>query len=162
MRSSCATDSPQRDQIAHPLNGFGCVAPLVENRNVLSISFSSVKFPGRAPDDKVLLRAFVGGACQPHLIELPDDELLPLVQTEMQELLGARGEPIFTEIVRWRRAMPQDHVGHLEGIQAIEERTAGHRGLELAGNAYRDVGIPYCLRSGEAAAQRITDDLRAL
>jgi oxygen-dependent protoporphyrinogen oxidase len=149
-----------RSQVEHPLNGFGCVAPLVEKRNVLSISFSSVKFPGRAPDESLLFRAFVGGACQPHLLELSDDELTVLVQEELRELLGVRGAPQFCEIVRWRRAMPQYHVGHVTRVKAIEERVAQHDGLELAGNAYRGVGIPFCIRSGEAAATRLTETLQ--
>jgi protoporphyrinogen/coproporphyrinogen III oxidase len=150
----------RREQIAHPLGGFGCVAPLVENRRILSISFSSVKFPGRAPEGKVLLRVFVGGACQPHLAELPDEETKSLVQDELRELLGVQGEPLFMEIVRWPRAMPQYHVGHVQRVEAIEERAANLRGLALAGNAYRGVGIPFCIRSGEEAAQQIVDALR--
>lgn len=147
----------RREQIAHPLNGFGCVAPLVENRNLVSISFSSVKFPGRAPEGCVLFRAFMGGACQPHLLDLSDEELWKLANQEFRELLGVRGEPQFLEIVRWRNVMPQYHLGHLERVQAIEERAAQLPGLEMAGNAYRGVGIPFCIRSGEAAAQRLVD-----
>jgi oxygen-dependent protoporphyrinogen oxidase len=150
-----------REQVGRPLDGFGCVAPAVENRNILSISFSSVKFPGRAPEGKVLLRVFVGGALQPHLIELPDDEIQRLVRKDLEELLGARGEPEFFEIVRWRRAMPQYHVGHLDRVKAIEERAAQLPGLALAGNAYRGVGIPFCIRSGEAAAERIVGGIAA-
>jgi oxygen-dependent protoporphyrinogen oxidase len=151
----------RREQIAHPLNGFGCVAPLVENRNLLSISFSSVKFPGRAPGGNVLLRVFVGGACQPHLIDLPDEEIARLVQHELRELLGVQGAPQFCEIVRWRRTMPQYHVGHLDRVRAIEDRVAALPGLELAGNAYRGVGIPFCIRSGEGAAQRLVHSIAA-
>jgi oxygen-dependent protoporphyrinogen oxidase len=151
----------RREQIAHPLNGFGCVAPLVENRNLLSISFSSVKFPGRAPEGSVLLRVFVGGACQPHLIELEDEEITRLVQDELRELLGVQGTPQFCEIVRWRRTMPQYHVGHVDRVRAIEDCVAALPGLELAGNAFRGVGIPFCIRSGEAAAQRLTETFAA-
>jgi oxygen-dependent protoporphyrinogen oxidase len=152
----------RREQIAHPLNGFGCVAPLVENRNLLSVSFSSVKFPGRAPEGNVLFRVFVGGACQPHLVELPDEEIARLVQDELRELLGVQGAPQFCEIVRWRRTMPQYHVGHMDRVRAIEDRVAALPGLELAGNAYRGVGIPFCIRSGESAAQRLVEALTAL
>jgi oxygen-dependent protoporphyrinogen oxidase len=151
----------RREQVAHPLDGFGCVAPAVENRSILSISFSSVKFPGRAPEGMLLLRVFVGGALQPHLFDLPDDELRRLVQKDLEELLGARGEPEFCEIVRWSRAMPQYHVGHLERVKTIEERGAQLSGLALAGNAYRGVGIPFCIRSGEAAAERVVSEIKA-
>jgi oxygen-dependent protoporphyrinogen oxidase len=151
----------RREQIEHPLDGFGCVAPAVENRNLLSVSFSSVKFPGRAPEGKVLLRAFLGGALQPHLLDLPDTDVTRIVRQELEGLLGARGEPEFFEIVRWRRAMPQYHVGHLDRVGTIEGRLAQLPGLALAGNAYRGVGIPFCIRSGEAAAQRLVQAIRS-
>lgn len=158
--ASIAVTAYRREQIAHPLNGFGCVAPLVENRKLLSLSFSSVKFPGRVPAGTILLRAFVGGACQPQLLELSDAELTSLVQQELQELLGAQGDPLFCDIIRWRRTMPQYHVGHIDRVQAMERQAESLPRLELAGNAYRGVGIPFCIRSGEAAAQRLVEALR--
>ena len=66
----------RRDQIAHPLDGFGFVVPAVEQRRILAASFSSVKFPGRAPSEQVLIRVFIGGACQSELLDVPDDELV--------------------------------------------------------------------------------------
>ena len=145
----------RRSQVEHPLNGFGFVVPLVEQRNILACSFSSVKFDGRAPDDSVLMRVFVGGACQSELAELPDHKLLPLVQQELEQLLGAKGDPMFSEIIRWRQTMPQYHVGHLELVERIEQRVEQLPYLALAGNAYRGVGIPFCIKSGEQAAERI-------
>lgn len=145
----------RRDQVEHSLNGFGAVTPLVEKRQVLSISFTSVKFPGRAPDDKVLFRVFIGGACQAELVELPDEELFTIAQRELGELLGVRGEPELRELVRWRKAMPQYHLGHLERVARIENFAAELPNFALAGNAYHGVGIPFCVRSGEAAAETI-------
>ena len=145
----------RRDQIEHPLDGFGLVAPLIENRKVLAVSFSSVKFAGRAPADRVLLRVFVGGAVQPELLALNDDDLRELVKEELQDLLGLRGDPEWTEVVRWDGAMPQYHVGHLELVDRIEQRCRQHPGLDIAGAAYRGVGIPFCIRSGRAAADRL-------
>lgn len=145
----------RRDQVAHPLDGFGFVVPHVEGRRVLAGSFASVKFAGRAPQDSVLIRVFVGGALQPELADLPDDELKPLVRQELEELLGTRGSPLFCNVVRWHRAMPQYHVGHLDLVGRIEARVEKLAGLELAGNAYRGVGIPFCIRSGQLAAERV-------
>ena len=145
----------KRDQIRAELNGFGFVVPAIENRKILAGSFSSLKFPGRAPDDQVLIRVFVGGALQPELAELPDPELIKLVKSELADLIGLQGEPLLTQVNRWQGAMPQYHVGHLDQVERIAQLVASQPGLELAGNAYRGVGIPQCIHSGEQAAERM-------
>ncbi len=147
-----------RDQIVHPLDGFGFVVPAIERRRILSASFSSVKFPGRAPEGKILIRTFVGGACQPEFAELPDDQLRQLVREELAELLGIRGEPQLSLIARWKKSMPQYHLGHLERVARIEARIAALPNIALAGNGYRGVGIPQAIHSGEQAAERILND----
>jgi oxygen-dependent protoporphyrinogen oxidase len=145
----------RRDQIAHPLDGFGFVVPAIENRRIIAGSMASVKFPGRAPEGKVLLRVFVGGALQPELGELPDEKIRGIVGEELRDLIGLRGEPEFCEVARWPGMMPQYHVGHLDLVRQIEERAAKIGHFALAGNAYRGVGLPFCVRSGEAAAERV-------
>lgn len=144
----------RRDQIAHPLDGFGLVVPRIEKRKILSASFSSVKYPGRAPEGHVLVRAFVGGVFQPELAAMADDELRQIVATDLGELLGIRGAPQLVEISRRVAAMPQYYVGHDARVDRIEERIAKHPRLSLAGNAYHGVGIPHCIHSGEQAAER--------
>lgn len=144
-----------RKDIRHPLDAFGLVVPAVEQRKVLAVSFASVKFPGRAADDQVLIRVFMGGALQPELLEQADDELLQLARQELEELLGARGTPRLAELHRWQGAMPQYHVGHLDRVERIEAHLQTLPGLQLAGNAYRGVGIPFCIRSGQQAADRL-------
>jgi oxygen-dependent protoporphyrinogen oxidase len=144
-----------RDQIAHPIDGFGFVVPQIEHRRIIAGSFASQKFPGRAPDDSVLIRVFIGGALQPELLDLPDGELRRIAIDELQELLHTTGQPIFTDIARWPRSMPQYHVGHLDRVARIEKLAAPYRGLALAGNAYHGVGIPQCIASGESAAERV-------
>ena len=129
-------------------DGFGLVAPLIEQRKVLAVSLSSVKFAGRAPEDQVLLRSFVGGAVQPELNALDDQQLRRLVLEELRDLLGLDGEPLWTEVVRWREAMPQYHLGHVDRVARIKQLADQHPGLTLAGAAYRGVGIPFCVRSG--------------
>lgn len=143
------------DQLARLLDGFGYVVPAAEQRKVLAVSFASMKYPGRAPEGCVLLRVFIGGALQPELANLPDDELLAIAQQELAEILGVRGAPLVTQIGRWHQAMPQYHVGHLDLVAQIEARTATHAGLALAGSAYRGVGVPQCIHSGEVAAAAI-------
>jgi oxygen-dependent protoporphyrinogen oxidase len=139
--------------------GFGLIAPVVESRKILACTFSSIKYPGRAPDGFVLLRAFVGGALQPHLFEQDDAAMEAGVRRELAELLGITAEPFFRRIHRHPRSMPQYHVGHLARVQRIESQVAKLPGLALAGNAYRGVGIADCVHSGETAADNL---LRAL
>jgi oxygen-dependent protoporphyrinogen oxidase len=144
-----------RDAINHPLDGFGFVVPFVEKRSLIACTFSSVKFPGRAPNDHVLLRAFVGGALQPDLFALDEPEMLQRVERDLRELLQIRSEPLFTEVSKWQNSMPQYEVGHLDRVAAIENSVRELPGLALAGNAYRGAGIPDCIRSGETAAERL-------
>lgn len=145
----------RRDQIDHPLDGFGVVVPQVEGRQIIAASFASVKFPDRAPADRVLIRTFVGGAMQPELAELPDERLCHMAHEELSQLLGITGQPLWNDVARWPRSMPQYHVGHVQRIAEIERHVAAWPGLELAGNAYHGVGIPQCIHSGETAAERI-------
>ena len=145
----------KREDIPHPLNGFGFVVPFIEGRSLIACTFSSVKFPGRAPQGHVLLRAFIGGALQPEMFELIPDELILRACADLRDLLGIERAPLFAEISKWERSMPQYHLGHLERVKRIKERLASLPGLALAGNAYSGLGIPDCIRSGEAAADLI-------
>jgi protoporphyrinogen/coproporphyrinogen III oxidase len=145
----------ERRQIRHPLDGFGFVVPAIERRRILSASFSSEKFPGRAPVGNVLIRTFVGGACQRELVDLNDADLERLVTEELADLLGITGRPLWTMIARWSQSMPQYHLGHLERVAQIETLVEETPGLGMAGNAYHGVGIPPAIRSGEQAAERL-------
>jgi oxygen-dependent protoporphyrinogen oxidase len=151
----------RRQDVGHPLDGFGFVVPEIEQRRILACSFSSNKFPGRAPDGQVLLRVFVGGARHPEQLELDDEQLRRIVSEELTELLSIRGEPTLFGITRWASAMPQYHLGHCDIVSQIESVVAAAPGLALAGNAYRGVGIPDCIHSGEQAAEKITRELPA-
>ena len=145
----------ERSAIKHPLDGFGFVVPFIEKRSLIACTFSSVKFSGRAPDGHVLLRAFAGGALQPDVFALDEAVLAARVEADLRELLGITAKPLFTEIAKWERSMPQYEVGHLDRINEIENEVKTFPGLALAGNAYRGAGIPDCIRSGETAAESI-------
>jgi oxygen-dependent protoporphyrinogen oxidase len=145
----------RRDAIRHSLDGFGFVVPFVEKRSLIACTFSSVKFPGRAPENQVLLRAFVGGALQPDMFALDESQMLERVESDLRELLGISRKPLFAKVSKWERSMPQYEVGHLERVAAIENELAQLPNLQLAGNAYRGAGIPDCIRSGETAAERL-------
>ena len=127
---------------------------------MLAISLSSQKYPHRAPEGKVLLRAFVGGARHPEMADLEDGELLRVVLGEMSRLLGTRGEPCYQTIARWPGTMPQYHVGHKQRVARIRGLAAKLDGLDLAGNAYQGVGIPDCIDTGQKAAERVVEGLQ--
>jgi oxygen-dependent protoporphyrinogen oxidase len=148
--------------IRHPLDAFGLVIPHAEGRKILAVSFSSRKFPDRAPPDHVLLRTFIGGALQPELLQQSDEQLLQMVREELGDLLGVRGEPDFMRVYRYRQAMPQYHVGHLEQVAKIEGFSREHPGIALAGIACRGVGVPDAISSGESAAEQILADFQQL
>jgi oxygen-dependent protoporphyrinogen oxidase len=145
----------RRDQIGNLPAGFGFVVPVIEHRRIIAASFASEKFAHRSSEDQVVVRVFVGGALQPQLLDMPDAELMQLAHQELGSLLGISGSPLWTAVAKWPGSMPQYHVGHLARVAQIEARAAALPGLELAGNAYHGVGIPQCVHSGEAAAERL-------
>lgn len=149
-----------RADIPHPLDGFGFVVPHSENRNILACSFSSVKFPGRCPPDKAVLRAFVGGALQKEIYQLNDEHIECLLWEDLRQYLGIMTTPLLSLITRYERAMPQYNVGHLDLVKSIREKLQGQKGLFLAGNAYDGVGIPDCVASGEKAAAQVAQLLK--
>ena len=134
------------------LRGLGFVVPARERRALLACTYSSRKFAGRAPEGFELLRTFVGGVRRPELAALDTDALITTVRGELRDLLGITAAPVLTRVRHHAHAMPQYTIGHLERVAEIEQRAAGASGLVLAGAAYRGVGIPDCVRSGEAAA----------
>jgi len=141
--------------VAHPLDAFGLVIPTIENRDILAVSFASRKFPGRAPDGRVLLRTFIGGATRPDMLDRTDDDLVALVRRELESLLGVRSTPDLTVVTRYNDAMPQYHLGHLDRVRRIEAATARHPALDLTGSAYRGVGIPDVIADAERAAESV-------
>ena len=152
--SATVTLGYRRADVAHPLDGFGFVVPHAEKRALLACTFSSVKYAGRAPEGDVLLRAFVGGALNEAVLALDDASLVMRARAELREALGITAAPALARVFRWPKAMPQYHVGHLARVETIERRAGALPGLDLAGGAYRGVGIADCVRSGEAAAER--------
>jgi len=131
----------------------------VEQRKVMACTFSSLKYPGRAPEGHVLLRAFVGGSLQPELFQDDDAVMETNVRDEISKLLGVTAQPLFSRIWRYPNSMPQYHVGHQERIKKIEAVIGALPGLTLAGSSYHGVGISDCVRTGEEAADAIIRQL---
>jgi oxygen-dependent protoporphyrinogen oxidase len=139
--------------------GYGIVIPNALGRPVIASSFSSNKFSGRAPEDQVLVRSFIGGALNASLVDLLDEELTQLAEKELARNLRLLGSAAWSNVYRWRHCMPQYTLGHLDRVEAIESKIQSLAGIELAGNSYRGVGIPACIESGAKAATRLIADL---
>jgi oxygen-dependent protoporphyrinogen oxidase len=142
------------EDVAHPLDGYGYVVPQIEGTDVLACTWSSQKWDARAPEGSVLLRVYAGRFGRRDVTILTDEELLALAVAEVA-LLGIEAEPILTRLHRWPRGMPQYVLGHPDRVGRIEARVAEVSGIALAGAAYRGVGIPDCIRSGEEAAESV-------
>ena len=145
----------RRGDVAHRLDGFGVLVPAVERRRVLGTLFSSTLFPGRAPPGHVTLTTFVGGARRPELAALEAGAMVTLVQEELAELLGARGEPTFRHVVRWSRAIPQYVLGYERWLDLMAEIERANPGLFLAGSYRGGVALGDALGSGLEAAMRV-------
>jgi len=145
----------RRQDFPRAPNSFGFVVPAIEKRKIMACTFSSLKYPGRAPEDKILLRAFVGGSLQPELFDASDSEMEDSVRAELASLLGVTAAPIFMRIWRHPESMPQYHVGHDARVNRIEAALEKISTLALGGSAYHGVGIADCVHTGEAAAEKV-------
>jgi oxygen-dependent protoporphyrinogen oxidase len=140
----------------HDLNGFGFMIPKSEQRQILACTWSSTKFDDRAPADSVLIRLFVGGDNQDHLVDQATDaELMALAQAELAAIMGIRVEPVVHRIFRWPQGNPQYDVGHLDRVAAIEQLAAHLPGLYLTGSAFRGIGLPDCVKGALAVVERL-------
>jgi oxygen-dependent protoporphyrinogen oxidase len=164
VSTAIVTLAYRRDRIAHPLPGHGYVVPRVEGSPILACTWTSRKWAGRAPAGWELIRVFLGrsGQLQREILNAEDDTLIALATQEAKSRLGIGEEPALTKVHRWVQGMPQYQLGHLERVGRIEQALVAQPGLFLAGNAYRGVGLPDCIASGERAAEAAAVCLRAV
>jgi oxygen-dependent protoporphyrinogen oxidase len=142
----------RRDDVTHPLDGFGMLVPELERRAILGVLFTSSLFPGRAPANHVALTVLVGGTRRPEIARLPTEELLRTVTPDLRELLGVREMPVFRRHAFWPRAIPQYNLGyerHLETLATVER---AHPGLRLGGQVRDGISVPACVLAGEKLA----------
>ncbi|MGH2537624.1 MAG: protoporphyrinogen oxidase [Candidatus Promineifilaceae bacterium] len=135
-----------------PLDGYGYVIPQIEGSQALACTWSSSKWPGRAPAGHALLRLYLGRHGRPDVTACPDAELLALARAELRQPLEVTAAPVRHWIHRWPQAMPQYTLGHLDRLAQIEASLKRWSGLFLAGAAYHGVGLPDCIHAGEMAA----------
>lgn len=143
----------QRVRDALP-SGFGFLVPRSEGKRMLAATFVHNKFSFRAPPDRALLRCVLGGTRDEGVLELPSEVIIKIARDELREILGITAEPKFACVHKWRGAMAQYDVGHIDRIARIERLRQPLPGLLLAGNAFRGIGIPDCIRSGSEAAKQ--------
>lgn len=132
---------------------FGFLVPGKERKHLVACTFVDQKFNHRVPDDKILLRCFLGGAGDAAVLDRPDNEILQILQDELRSMLGITVDPIAFSVSRWPQSMAQYEVGHAARLQKLEERLKRYPLLFLAGNGYQGIGIPDCIRSGKLASQ---------
>jgi protoporphyrinogen/coproporphyrinogen III oxidase len=144
-----------REEVRHPLNGSGFVVPEAEKLGILAASWLSSKWPHRAPEGRVLLRAFAGGARDPRAMDLSDKELIDRSMRALTPLLGITGSPLLTRVYRWNRASAQHNVGHLARMADIDQMLSEHPGLFVTGSGFRGVGIPDCVADGRATGGQV-------
>lgn len=145
----------RQSDLPHDLDGYGYVIPRREGRRALAGTWTSTKFPHRAPDGYALIRIFVGRAGQD--IPWNESDLLALAKEEVSLTSGITAEPIVSRVFMWENAMPQYNLGHPEILKRIDAALENHPTLALAGNGYRGIGIPDCIHSGELAVQKIIE-----
>jgi oxygen-dependent protoporphyrinogen oxidase len=147
------------NQVAGAVDGFGFIVPRKEGRDLIAATWTSLKWPYRAPADRVLIRCYVGGVGREAILQLDDDGLIARVRAELSALCGITAAPSYIEVNRWWKAMPQYTLGHLSRLEQLDAALSRYPGLVLTGAGYRGVGIPDCIRDGAAAAGKVIDYL---
>lgn len=135
---------------------FGIVIPQIEKRQVLAVSFTGLKYPGRVQEDELLVRIFMGGSTHPEMMQWSDEKLTQIASEELAQMIGWKGQTRWTKVIRWVDAMPQYDVGHVARVAEMETGlAANHPSLRVAGASFGGVGIPQCVRSGRRAAEQL-------
>jgi oxygen-dependent protoporphyrinogen oxidase len=144
----------RREQVEHPLDGFGALVPAAEKRSVLGVIFTSSLFPGRAPEGHVALTALAGGALNPAIGELAPKKHASLVCEDLGVLLGARGKPAFIRQTLLPRAIPQYNLGFGRHLESMAQCERDHPGLLIGGSVRDGISVPECLASGASLAEK--------
>jgi oxygen-dependent protoporphyrinogen oxidase len=135
--------------------GFGFLVPRSEGKRMLAATFVHNKFSYRVPEDCALIRCAFGGANADEIAQQSEADIVRIVRDELRQILVLRAEPLFTRVYKWKSAMAQYGVGHLDRLRRIENLRRQLPRLALAGNGYRGIGIPDCVRSGSDAVSQV-------
>lgn len=151
--------SYRAEAVGGAVEGFGFIVPRIEGRDLIAATWTSLKWPHRAPADHVLIRCYVGGVGREAVLQLSDDQLVARVRAELAAICGLNAEPTYVEVNRWWKAMPQYTIGHLDRLAQLDAALSRYGGLVLTGAGYRGVGIPDCIRDGALAAGTLVEFL---
>lgn len=149
-------------RVGHDLQGFGLLVPTREDRDLLGALWTSSIFRGRAPKGMALIRCMAGGAGNPQVMDLEDEDLVNLALAELRPLLGIKGAPAMARVIRHPRAIAQYVVGHPARLRALAERCGRLPGLHLTGSSYAGISVNSCCKEAEAVAARVADELADL
>ena len=138
------------------VRGYGFVVPRIENRALIAATWSSMKWAGRAPSGRCLIRCYLGGRGREHLLELDDAVLTGKACRELESMAGIQSLPLHVEVYRWPRAMPQYTRGHRKRVKHLRQRLVQHPGLYVTGAAYDGIGIPDCIRDAENTSAKLS------
>ncbi len=161
LGSAATATFAYRSEDLPPLDTAGFVVPAAEGTPVLACTFSSAKWPHRAPEGKALIRVFLGGHTNQDVVTLGDEALIRLARKGLRDLMGVTAEPLFDRVDTWTGAMPRYEVGHHRRIDRIEHAVAALGPLRLAGVAYRGVGLPAVTQGGRGAADTLLELTRS-
>ncbi|MBN1570754.1 MAG: protoporphyrinogen oxidase [Acidobacteria bacterium] len=145
----------RREDIGHPLDGFGFLIPRTQGMRTLGSIWTSSIFTERAPEGFVQFRSMLGGAGDPAVLELSDEQLCTTLRNELDPLIGIKNDPSFMRIYRWERGIPQYKIGHRERRSRIEQLVSRHPGLYISGNAYYGVGLNDCVKMAYRIAEQV-------
>jgi oxygen-dependent protoporphyrinogen oxidase len=149
----------RREEVGHPLDGFGFLVPRKEGLRLLGCLFPSELFPGRAPEGHVALAAFAGGRTDPELAGWDEERIAATLIGELRAPLRLRGDPAFQLVRRWPRAIPQYEVGHGRFVERAKEIETALPGLRLAGNSLGGISVPDCIRNATALAEEMLEEM---
>lgn len=135
--------------------GFGFLVPGGEPLSVLGVLWESTVFPGRAPEGEVLLRAMIGGARNPDLAALPEDEIVHVVRRDLFVAMSIEADPLEVRLHRHLQGIPQYNLGHADRLVTLNTIRCDHPGLHLTGNSYRGVALNLCVRDAGAVAAAV-------
>ena len=146
----------RREDVKVPLKGFGFIIPKLEDRRINATTYSSIKWSYRAPDDRIMLRAFVGGGNREDLVyDLDDRQMVQTVLEELDAIVGIRAEPELARVYRWYKSMPKYTVGHMDRMAILDRTVAAYPGLHLLGCSYKGIGIGGCVQESLVAAEKV-------
>ncbi len=159
VSTATVTLAYRRAGFSHPLDGFGFVVPKTENKSILACTWTSSKFPHRAPEDHVMLRCYLGGALQEAIAEQDEERIAALVQQDLRDIMGIDETPVFVKVFHNKKSNVQYQVDHAGLIESVQQALSAAPGLFLTGSAYKGIGIPDCIQNGTQTAESLLHHL---